>query len=176
MKPILFCLIFLSAALTSQAQDRWLYWKYKDYDGGMNFTVPRLAISTGSLFIKEKSDRKMLRRVHKVRTLIFEDGSPMSERDIKKFAKKARRRHLEELITVREGKTHVRILAKERRSTFRKVVVLVSSPEDGFIMVSLKGKLRFSDINKAFQKIKSDGDKPGKNILPNMIKIPTEKA
>jgi hypothetical protein len=87
MKYLLFALLTISVAATTQAQDRWLYWKYKDYDGSVTFTVPRVAIGTGSLFIKQKSERKMLRRVHKVRTMIFEDGSPLADQDIKRFTK-----------------------------------------------------------------------------------------
>ena len=178
MNKILFCLLFIGFAATSQAQDRWLYWKYKDYDGSISFTVPRVVIGTGSLFIKQKSDRKMLRRVHKVRTMIFEDGSPMKDRDIKKFTRKAKRRNLEEIVTVREGKTHVRVLAKTtRRDALKKVVVFVSSPEDGFVMVSVKGKVKMSDVNKLFKKyVNKKGGGKEKDIIPDILKIDTEKA
>ena len=177
MKYLLFCLLFISIGATIQAQDRWLYWKYKDYDGSLTFTVPRVAIGTGSLFLKQKSERKMLRRVHKVRTMIFEDGSPLVDRDIKKFTRKAKRRHLEEIITVRDGKTHVRVLAKTTRSNaLRKVVVFVSSPDDGFVMVSVKGKIKMSDINQLFTKFNGKKGKDGKKIIPDILKIDTEKA
>lgn len=174
MLRLLFFILLTATIFRVEAQDRWLYWKYKDFDGGINFSIPRLLIGTGAAFLEEREDRKMMRRLHKVRTLIFEEGSPLSERDIRKFTRKARRRHLDEILTVREGKTHVRILAKERRSVLRKVVVFVSSPEDGFVMVSLKGKLRLDDINKALRKIKKDEEHPDKVLIPDFIKIPSE--
>ncbi len=178
MKHLLFCLLFLGVTLTAQSQDRWLYWKYKDYDGSMSFTVPRLAIGTGSLFLKQKSERKMLRRVHKVRTMIFEDGSPLNDRDLKKFMRKAKRHHLEEMITVRDGQTHVRVLAKStRRNALKKVVVFVNSPDDGFVMVSVKGKIKMSDVNKLFSKFKGKkGDGSDDKIIPDILHLNTEKA
>lgn len=45
------------------------------------------------------------------------------------------------MVTVRDGKTRIEVMAKERRNRIRKVVVFVSNPEEGFFMVSLKGKL-----------------------------------
>ena len=163
MKNILFCLLFLAVATGLQSQDRWLYWKYKDYDGGINFTVPRMAIGAGSLFAKERTERKMIRRVHKVRTLVFENGSPMTERDMRKFNRKAKRRNLEEIVTVREGKTRVQVMAKDRRNSLRKVVIFVNDPEDGFFMVSLKGKIKIGDVNKLIKKF---------NKTDKKIKIP----
>ncbi len=165
MKKILFFLLFLAVATGTQAQDRWLYWKYKDYDGGINFTVPRIAIGAGSLFAKHQDERKLIRRVHKVRTLVFENGSPLSERDLRKFNRKAKRRHLEEIITIRDGKTRVQVLAKDRRNALRKVVVFVNDPEDGFFMISLKGKFKINEINKLIKKY---------NKTDKKIKMPIE--
>lgn len=176
MRYLLFCLVILFSAGQLSAQDRWLYWKYKDYSGGINFSVPRLAIGAGSLFLKERSERKLMRQVHKVRTLVFEDGNPLSGRDIRRFERKARRRHLEDLIMVRDGSTHVHIMAKERRQALRKVVVFVSSPEDGFVMVSIKGKIKFADMNRIIGKIAKDKDGSIQKSLPSVIKIPTDRA
>lgn len=172
MKKLLICLSILFAAGGVQAQDYWLYWKYKDYDGGINFAVPRWAVGFGSVFAKDKNDRKMIRKIHRVRLMVFEDGSPVSQRDMKKFNRKARRRHLEEILTIRDGKTRVQVLAKERRNTLRKVVVFVSDPEDGFFMVSLRGKLKIDEISKALKRIRKDKDEDEGLEIPDVLKFP----
>jgi hypothetical protein len=147
MKNIVFCLFFLSFfANTAAAQDGQLYWKYKDYDG-INFTVGRTVFDIASLFAEEKEERRLLSRIKKVRLLVFEDHCPITDRDLRKFERRAKRRHLEELVTVRDGKEHVRILAKERRGALRKVVVFVKTPEE-FVMVGLKGTIRWNEISK----------------------------
>jgi hypothetical protein len=169
MKQLLFCLLIFGATCSAQAQDRWLYWKYKDYDKGINFSVPRAVFATGSLFLKNKEERRLLRRVHKTRMLIFEDGTPVSERDIRRFNRKAKRRHLEEIITVRSEGVRVQIMAKERRNALRKVVVFINSPEDGFFMISIKGKLKIKDINEVIKK-------SGKGKIPEIPKMPKIKT
>ncbi|MDX1910089.1 MAG: DUF4252 domain-containing protein [Saprospiraceae bacterium] len=171
----LFFAFFLSA-IALQAQDRGLYWKYKDYDGAIAFSIPRWATFIGSAFLDEKEERQMLRKVRKVRLLFFEDGSPFSQRDMKKFTRKAKRRNLDELITVRSGKTRVNIMIKERRNTIRKVVVLFSSP-DGAGLVTVKGKFRIADLNKIIEKSSQEGKKKdGQPVVPKVPKIPVIRA
>jgi hypothetical protein len=112
MKTLLIsvCLFFLANTLS--AQDAWLYWKYKDYDG-MALTVPGWLVDAGSWFLPEKMERKMLRKVDKVRFMLFEDGlNPVTDRDMKRFTRKAHRKHLEDLVVVRDGTTHVRVMGK----------------------------------------------------------------
>lgn len=168
---ITFCL-FISA-LSVQSQDFGLYWKYKDYDG-IALTIPSAAIDIGSWFVDEKTDRVLLRKVNKVRVMVFEDASPVKKKDLAKFDRRAKRRHLEDLVYVRDGKTHVRIMAKEKRKAIRKVVVLVQSP-DAFVLVSAKGYLRLDDINRIIEKYGNEKKKDGEPIVPPSVKIPVYK-
>jgi L-rhamnose mutarotase len=175
MKNLVLCLLFLSTLSTQvSGQDRWLYWKYKDYNNSFSFTIPRLAISTGSMFVGTRDERRMVRRIHKVRALIFDQHSPVTQRDVKRFYRKAHRRHLEELITVREGKTNVSILAKMRRNTLRKVVVMVNSPEEGMVLVSVKGRLRWKDIMKTLEKIDEKDGSDNKHMSKVLKNLPEE--
>lgn len=173
MRTTIIICLFLSG-LAVQAQDYGLYWKYKDYDG-VSFTVPSTLIDIGSWFLKEKSDRVLLRKINKVRVMVFEDSSPVKEKDLKKFNRRAKRKHLEDLVYVREGKTHVRVLAKERRNAIRKLVVLVQSPDE-FVLVSVKGKLRLDDINRVIEKYGKESKKNGKPIVPPAVKVPVSRV
>lgn len=178
MKTIHFLLAFTLVVCTIQlkAQDHGLYWKYKDYDGAVAIAVPRWATFLGTAFVKEKDDRKLVRKIRKVRVLYFEDDSPFSQRDLKRFAQKAKRRNLDELITVRTGKTYVNVLVKERRNAIRKVVVLMSSPE-GSGLVTVKGKFRLDEINRVIEKSKKEGKKKDGNIsIPNLPNVPVIRA
>lgn len=157
-----------------KAQDRGMYWKYKDYDGAVAVTMPRWAVGLGSLFIDKKDDRKLLRKVHKVRVLFFEENSPITSRDMNKFMRKARHRNLEELITVKDGATRVNIMAKERRGIIRKVVVFFASDE-GSGLVSMKGRFNLKDLNKTLNKIKKSKS-DNKPVLPDAVKVPVIRA
>jgi Domain of unknown function (DUF4252) len=175
MKNLMLCLLLIGATANQiAAQDRWLYWKYKDYDQSFSFTIPRLAISTGALFVSEREERRMVRRIHKVRALIFNESSPVTQRDMKKFFRKAKRRNLEELITVRDGKTHVSVLAKTRKDALRKVVILVNSPDEGSVLVSVKGRMRWKDILRTIEKI-DEKDGNGNQHIPKVLKRLPEK-
>lgn len=157
-----------------QAQDYGLYWKYKDYDG-VAFTVPSAAIDIGSWFVGEKTDRVLMRKVNKLRVMYFENGeNPVTERDIQRFERKAKRRHLDDMVFVRHGKTHVRVLAKERGNAIRKVVILVQSPEE-FALVSIRGKFHWDDINRVIDKYGKEAKKDGKSLMPSPIKVPVSR-
>lgn len=178
MKTIQFLLAcaFLASASVLNAQDHGMYWKYKDYDGAIAVSVPRWATFLGSSFINEKDDRKLVRKIRKVRVLFFEEDSPFTQRDLKRFAKKAQRRNLDELVTVRSGKTYVNVRVKERRNAIRKVVVLVNS-SDGSGLVSVKGKFRLDEINKVIEKSNKEGKKKdGVPTIPNLPKVPVIRA
>ena len=176
MKTIPFFIAIFLTANALQAQDFGLYWKYKDYDGAIAVSVPRWATFVGSAFIDEKADRQLVRKIRKARVLFFEDQSPFSERDLKRFVRKSKRRGLDELVTVRSGKTHVRVLAKSRRSIIKKVVVLFSSPE-GAGLVTVKGRFRLDELNRVIEKSNKEGKKKdGNPAIPNLPKVPVIRA
>jgi hypothetical protein len=100
--------------------------------------------------------------------LIASPEQTIRPKDLNRYIKRSKRRQLEEIITVRDGSTHVRILAKTRKEALRKVVVLVASPEDGLILFSIRGKLRMKDLNKVLQKVPFKKDVPVKKYLPDM--------
>jgi hypothetical protein len=175
MRAICFFIALFLSAQTLQAQDFGLYWKYKDYDGSIGVTIPRWATFIGAAFIDEKEDRRLVRKIRKARVLYFEDKSPFSQRDVKRFTRKAKRRNLDEMVTVRTGKTYVSVLVKERRNAIRKVVVLVNSPE-GSGIVTVKGKFRLDELNRVIEKSSKKKQKDGSPTIPNLPKVPVIRA
>ncbi len=174
MKIFLSCLLFIFGAQALQSQDYQLYWKYKDFDDGVNLEAPRSIITIASWFVPAKEDRKLVRKVHRARVMYFENGrNPVSEKDMKKFHKRAKKRGLEDLLYIREGssKTQVRLMIKDRGSAIRKLVVLVNSPEE-FVLVTIKGKLKWEDINKALKDYEKDIEKEAPIMPPNIIRVP----
>lgn len=177
MKQLLFCLFGFLFVQQLNAQDYRLYWKYKDYDGAISVTVPGYVVDIGSWFLDEKADRQVARKVNKVRTLVFTEGnrSPVTQRDMRKFEKRAKRRHLEDLVLVRHEKTHVRVMIKERRNVIRKIVVLVNDPET-FALVSVRGRLHIDEITRLINKYdKDEKDDKDKSVVPDVIKIPVKR-
>jgi hypothetical protein len=173
--------IFLTAALlmlgsgTVLGQDHKLYWKYKDYDGAVALSVPGFAVDFASWFVKDKDDRRLMRKLDKVRVLVFENPSPVTARDLARFNRKAKRRHLDELLYVREGQTRIQVMGRERGNAIRKFVVLVQSPDE-FVLVSFKGRFRYTDIQQMMDKFGKDAKKDGKPVVPPVVKVPVAKV
>jgi hypothetical protein len=164
-------LLLLSMTLTSgaTAQDAGLFWKYKSYDGAIAMRIPGAVSGIGSLFAREPEERKLLRRMRATRVLIFEEVSPVTARDTERFNSKARRRQLEEIITVRSGKDHFQILAKEKKGVLRKLVVFFHADEVTGL-ISVKGRFRLDDLNRLIRKAEELSDeKPGK--LPASVPV-----
>lgn len=177
MRTLLLLAALLLGAATAQAQDYGLYWKYKDYPGSISFVVPGIGIEIGSWFLDDPLERSLLRRVNKVRIMVFENGnSPITDKDMQRFERKAKRRHLEDLVMVRDGKTHVRIMAKDRGAILRKVVVLVRTPEE-FALITVRGYLRYDELQRVIDKYNKEKKDSGedKPVVPDVIKIPTKR-
>lgn len=168
MRPLFLSLVFLFLTRAAPAQERFLCWKYGLFRGGIHFSIPRAVTFTGAAFVKEQEQRRLLRRVYNMKFLVAPPERAIRQKDLKRYFKRAQRRHLEEILVVRDGKTHVRILAKTRKDALRKVVVLVSSPEDGLILFSMRGKLRLKDINRVLKKLPLKKEEPIKKYLPDM--------
>ncbi len=173
----LFIAGLLFAFNLAPAQDYGLYWKYKDYDGAVAISVPGWVTQIGSLFIDGKENRQAIRKIRRMRVLVFQEGaSPIKTKDFDRFNRKAKRRHLDELVTVRDGKTRVQIYGKMRRNTIRKVVVFFNAPDEGAGLVTIKGKFNIDDINKAIKKAKKESKKGEKEVVPEVVKIPVKKV
>lgn len=172
----LFAAAFLLVFQSVQAQDYGLYWKYKDYDGAIAVSAPGWVAKLGSMFLDKDEGRDLVRRIRKVRVLVFQDVNRITARDFKKFNRKAKRRHLDELVTVRSGQTRVQVFGKMRRSTIRKVVVMFSTPDDGSGMVSLKGKFNLKDLNKTIEKVGKKSKNGEKPVVPELKNIPVIRA
>lgn len=175
----LFCGCLLCFALTYvSAQDFNLYWKYKEYDGAKTVTVPRWAAHVASWFLKDRDERRLLRRVHKVRVLWFEKISPITPSDWQRFARQAKQQGMDDLITVRTPEAKVRILGQELSdgAGLRKLIVLAQTPE-GSALVSLRGKFRIEDINRLLKKMEKRELLPKKKQpLPQMPSVPVVGA
>ena len=63
------------------------------------------------------------------------------------FVTKLHKDKFEELMTVREGDTNVNFFIKEKKDMITNVLVLVKE-SDNFIMLNLRGKIKFSDLQK----------------------------
>jgi Domain of unknown function (DUF4252) len=159
MKRILtVCCVWLACAAPALAQDFGLYWKYKDYDPKVAFTAPGWLVKVGVSFLPaEKMEKRLLRRLGKTRVMVFEDGSPVTNSDMHRFEKRAKRRGLEDLILVHQANNDIRVMGATKGAMLRKIVVFVKTPDE-FVLASVRCRLRFEDFAKL---IKATKKRPG---------------
>ncbi len=168
-KAILLLFVAISYTVRADAQDAGLFWKYKSYDGAIALRIPGAVTGISSLFAGEREERMLLRRMHATRILVFEDRSPVTDSDFQKFNRKATRRQLEEIITVRSGKDRFQILAREEKGTLRSLVVFFRA-EEVTGMISVRGRFRLDDLNRLIKKTQEwSEEKPGK--LPASVPV-----
>jgi hypothetical protein len=168
MKHLLFCLLLSVFFFPLAAQDGAIYWKYKDYNDSKSFTIPGFVPKFASIFIKGKQERRLVRRTGRTRIMIFEKNNPMTPTDYVKLSRRTHRRGgLEEVMTVKDGNTNVRVLVKENGRRIRKMVFLVQDEEE-FVMVSVKGRFRYKDLNTLIKKYSKESAKKEKKKLPKI--------
>jgi hypothetical protein len=106
--------------------------------------------------------------------LVFENNNPFTRQDIDRFHSRAKRRHLDAWVTIRDGQTRFQIYGKTRRNNIRKVVVLFESPDAGSGMVCLRGKLQLKDLKGALRQ--AEKQSPNKNLMPLLSKVSVSKV
>jgi Domain of unknown function (DUF4252) len=171
MKHLLFCLFLSVCIFPLAAQDGAIYWKYKDYNDSKSFTIPGFVPKFASIFVKGKAERRLVRRTGRTRIMFFENNSPITPTDFVKLTKRTKRRGgLEDIITVKTGLTNIRVMAKENGKRIRKLVFLVQD-EGEFVMVSVKGRFRYKDLNTLIKKYSKETEKK-KGKVKGKVKIP----
>jgi hypothetical protein len=170
----LFVALFLLLGHGMHAQDQHLFWKYKEYDGAISCSVPGWVLHLGSVFLKEKESRRLVRKINNIKVLVFENNNPFTRQDIERFQRRAKRRHLDAWLTIRDGQTRVQLYGKTRRNNIRKVVVLFESPDAGSGMVCLRGKLQLNDLKGALRQ--AEKQSPHKNPMPLLSKVTASKV
>ena len=156
--------LFLTTAATAQRGVNAIFREYKHSGNGHHhFIIPGAVFKLGSLFGRDRTERRLIRSVRSIRMLVIESGSPVSAGDMQKMMRRAERSGVEPLIEVRDGsQTHVAVAAKERNGKIRRLLVAVRDGDE-FVLIRMKGKIRIEDVNKLLEKAakKSDIKIPG---------------
>ena len=160
MKNILLLVSLMCLPLLMQGQKRAVknfYHKYKKYEGSRGIMVPGFLIWLGSGVAKQvvKNDdnpeaeifMKYVKKFKTMRVLVMEEENLVAKEDLKHLIVAAKKGKYEEIISVREGGTHISIMARGKKSKLKNLLILVSS-EDEFVMLHAKTKIKVKHINQ----------------------------
>ena len=122
------------------------YDKYKSMEQVQDIKLQGWVLELASEFSDEALGEQLLRKITQLRVLVMEAGNLVSPTEYRSLLRDVKRASFEELIKVKEEGQHVDLLIRERGDTITDVLVVISGT-DGFVLLSLEGALKFSDLN-----------------------------
>jgi Domain of unknown function (DUF4252) len=150
MKKIFVSILFVTSISVAHAQkylDRFFN-KYKQENAATSFAMGRPGLWLSAAFSGDKDAAGWLDKISAIRLLAL-DNQHISglDDDVAVLDRKLERDHFDELLTVRDGKSNVKILAKQDAKFIRNVVLLVNDEND-FVLVHLTGRFSYNDLSK----------------------------
>ena len=188
---VLLGLFLISFGLEAQTPGiNYFYHTYKRHEDARKFSIPGWVFRLGSTIAQkhvdgegEKEAIKMAKKIKKLRLLVMEDANPVSKDDLNRMLSRAKGKEgFEDLLVVSSEGTKINMLVRSKGETIKNLLILVSE-EDQFVMVSLKSKLKISDLNKVLRSLQDEVDidlgvepsKEEKEELPPAKKEETKK-
>lgn len=149
MKNTILALFLIGLPLIGMSQTpviKSFYDKYKNMDKVQDVQLQGWLLELASTFTDEESAGNLLKKITQLRVLIMDEGNLVSQQEYKSLLKEVKKSQFEELIQIKDGDQKIEFLIREKGETITDVLVVINGPDD-FVMLSLEGKLKFSDLN-----------------------------
>lgn len=148
-------LAILPAMLNGQSKYiTQFYNHYKAQEEVTNLNLRGFVLSLASTFTDDEDARKILRKVSHLRLLMMEDENLVSPEAYTSLIRGIKSDHFEELMLLREERQRIEFFLREDGETITDVLMLLHGDGE-FLMLSLEGAFKFSDLNDL--KIDIDG-------------------
>lgn len=144
---LLLILLFASHLVFGQTDGiRDFYNKYKNAENVTGVKLQGWIIKLAATFTDDPEEVRLLRKISQLRILNMENGNIVSRRDYDNLISSLHKDRFEDLMMVKESGQNIQFLIREKGETITNLMILVSGAEN-FIMLSLEGALKFSDLN-----------------------------
>lgn len=164
IKIFLFAIIYLFVCVTSSfAQEKNIntfYKKHKKSENATKFSIPAWVIDLGVGIAvstleteEEKIALRMAKKIQKIKLLVIEEKNAIDSKEVQTLVSKLTTKQFEPLMTIRDEGTNLTFMMREKKDKIKNLLILVSE-EDEFVMLSLKTKIKISDINQLIQLLK----------------------
>mgnify|MGYP005666289641 CR=1 FL=1 len=145
------------------------YKKYEGLEEVTNITLQGWILKMATQYTDEEEVDKILNKITKLRVLVMENGNLVSKQEKRDLVRNVKQNHFEDLIQFRDKDSLVEFLIREDHDTITDVLVLISGEEE-FVLLSLEGALKFSDLNDF--NIDIEGGNHFKKIPENKKDVP----
>ena len=123
------------------------YNKYKNQENVKDISIQGWLIKLASQFSDSESGEQLLKKITKIRVLVMDEGNLVTPSEHKSLLNAIKSSNFEQLMQMRDKDQHIDFYLREKGETITDVAVIVQSP-DNFVLLSLEGLLKFSDLKK----------------------------
>ncbi|NRA50720.1 MAG: DUF4252 domain-containing protein [Phaeodactylibacter sp.] len=149
MRNPIFLFLLVLIPFLGHSQTRFIsefYDQYKNLDKVSHVDIQGWLLQLKFNEEEAEGAEKLLDKITKLRILTMDDGNLVSPGEYQKLLKNMRKGGFEELFRVREGQEDVGLFIREENKKVTNVLLTIHG-QDNFIMLSLEGLLKFSDLN-----------------------------
>jgi len=153
---ILFFALCISCTAFGQRSVNKFYRQQKKAEGARGLALPGLAFKIGSKIFKNRSDQDdpvaqlsadLIKKIKGVKVLTVEDYSPADRTEINNFVENAKSQSgFEDMFMFKTAGTDIHFLMRDKGDVIQNLVMLISSEEDGLVMMNMKSKLKKSEV------------------------------
>lgn len=153
---ILFFALCISCTAFGQRSVNKFYRQQKKSENARGLAIPGLAFKVGSKIFKNRTDgddpvaqlsADLIKKIKGVKVLTVEDYSPADRQEINKFVESAKSQNgFEDMFTFKAAGTDIHFLMRDKDDVIQNLVMLISSEEDGLVMMNMKSKLKKSEV------------------------------
>lgn len=154
---LLIAFLFISFTIHAQGNAvKKFYRTHKKEEGSQHIKIGGPLVKLASMFPEEKWTKQIIRKVvKKVRFLTFEDSNPIPEQDRIDLLRDVENDQYEKMVKVKSPDGNVDVLIRNTEKHITDVLVLMDE-ENTFTLVSMKTKLKFSELPEYFLMAKNE--------------------
>jgi hypothetical protein len=138
--------LFTSLSFAQHPVLNEFYQKYTSYENVTDVKLQGWLLQLASEFSDEEQANKLLEKITHLRVLVMEEGNLVSPKDYSRLKTHIRKDAFEELFMVKEGQDDIGLYIREEGQSITDVLLLING-EDNFVLLSLEGLFKFSDLN-----------------------------
>lgn len=172
MKSISFLILFACATTFLQAQTEAIqhfYNKYKNMEEVTHLKLQGWVLQLAAKHTDDDEAGEIFKKITQLRFLSIEEGNPVTHDEWNKLVNSLHKDDFEDLIQVRDEGDRINCYIRSKDDLITDVVLVISG-KDEFLLLSLEGKLRFSDLNDLDLEVK--GSEHFKNLPDDRSKLP----
>ncbi|RMG82933.1 MAG: DUF4252 domain-containing protein [Bacteroidetes bacterium] len=153
-KIITLCFLVGTMSAFAQTAVQDFYKKYMNHPDLTQVELSGWVLNMAAEFADEDVEKKMLSKITRLRVMVMEKGNLVQKSDYNALIRGVKKEQFEPFMNIREGKETIDLYLRSEADNITNVLVLVSGA-DQFVLLSLEGNFKFSDLNDLNFKVES---------------------